>query len=475
MEKLNAKTNTSTVGYLMVKVWEARGLANTDVIGKSDPFCVVRLNNDRFVTQTDCNNLSPSWGKVFQFTNITDICDVLEVTVYDENYDHKYDFLGRLKIPLLRMENDKKKWYALKGKYLRCHAKGMQPSILLECYFIYNKPLSLLTIIKSPRQEIFHQELPKKLNSPTHSVNRIRSVTSKGIDIEKIISLFKRSKTQPKRSFIGLHITLLILIYYFELWMIPLGLALPFIINIIIMEDSSPSDDLSEACESNEEDEEEDQGDEVGQDDIDDACKNVPWLTSVNERMRQMQDMKFSVQLGLDMLANELESINNLYNFKCPILSWIALVGLIFMTILLKYISIRHLLMALIIKKMIWNFLEWHAFGMIDIVSFMSRVPDNEELEDYQELKVNRNGLRTPQTGISYHNNSLPEENGLHNSIRDANEEEESKHNRTLETDESANSNEHIHKTFDRKRVRTSMEGMRGIICAIAHLPEKDN
>ena len=33
--------------------------------------------------------------------------------------------------------------------------------------------------------------------------------------------------------------------------------------------------------------------------------------------MHQMQEMKFTVQLGLDMLANELESIQNLYNFSC--------------------------------------------------------------------------------------------------------------------------------------------------------------
>ena len=105
----------------------------------------------------------------------------------------------------------------------------------------------------------------------------------------------------------------------------------------------------------------------------------------------------------------------------------------------------------------------------------MSRVPDNEELEDYQELKVNRNGLQAPQNGISNHNDSLPEANGLHNLIRNANKEDESILNQTLETDESTNSNAQSYKTFERKRVRTSMEGMRGIICAIAHLPEKDN
>ena len=473
MEKLNAKSNTSTVGYLMVKVLEARNLANTDIIGRSDPFCVVRLNNDRFVTQTDCNNLSPYWGKVFQFTNVTDICDILEITVYDENYDHKYDLLGRLKIPLLRIENDKKKWYSLKGKFLRFYAKGGQPRILLEMYFIYNKPLSLLNIIKSPRQEIFHQEMPKKLNSPTRSANRIKSVTTNYIDISKIIALFKRNKPEKRRSFMGLYSIILISIYLFELWMIPLGLAIPFAINIIVADDRSRSNTSYDELEN---DEDEDKiEEEIGQDDIDEACKSVPWLTSVNERMRQMQEMKFSVQLGLDMLANELESIQNLYNFSCPVLSWIALSGLILMTILLKYISIRHLLMALIIKKMVWSLLNWNEFGMIDIVSFMSRVPDNEELEDYHELKLIVNDLQTPKNGNYNHSLRLSESPTSQIAVTDAIENDKAKVKQSAATNGTETSDKQNQNPSDRKRVRTSMEGMRGIICAIAHIQDKDD
>ena len=475
MEKLNVKSNTSSVGYLMVKVWEARGLANTDIIGQSDPFCVVRLNNDRFVTQTDCNNLSPTWGKVFQFTDITDICDVLEITVYDENYDHKYDLLGRLKIPLLRIENNKKRWYALKGKYLRSNARGIQPSILLEMYFTYNKPLALLTLIKSPRQQIYHQEIPKRVNTPTHSVNRIKAVTTKGINFEKLIGLFKTTKTGKKTSFMGIYISILIIIYFFELWMIPLGLAIPFAINVIVSEDNSPANDSYDHLESIDDEEEKEEEEEIGQDEIDDAVKSVPWLTVVNERMRKIQEMKFSVQLGLDMLANELESIQNLYNFSCPLLSWMAFAGLIFLTFLLKFTSIRHLLMAIVIKKIMWSFLKWHAFGMIDLVSFMSRVPDNEELQDYQELKINSNGFRTQKNGQCCNVANLPELFTQPTAIGSETEDSNIKCSQTSSMNHSGTSDEQSHNVIERKRVRTSMEGMRGIVSAIAHIPDKQN
>ena len=79
------------VGYLMVKVFRADGLASADIGGKSDPFAVnflfltlrwffpyhvltyimlffqvIELNNDRLMTNTEYKTLSPEWNKVFQ-------------------------------------------------------------------------------------------------------------------------------------------------------------------------------------------------------------------------------------------------------------------------------------------------------------------------------------------------------------------------------------------------------------------------
>ncbi|MGH0189227.1 UNVERIFIED_CONTAM: hypothetical protein FKN15_034312 [Acipenser sinensis] len=74
------------------------------LVGKSDPFCVVELGNDRLQTHTVYKNLNPEWNKVFTFT-IKDIHSVLEVTVYDEDRDRSADFLGKVAIPLLFKTN----------------------------------------------------------------------------------------------------------------------------------------------------------------------------------------------------------------------------------------------------------------------------------------------------------------------------------------------------------------------------------
>ncbi|KTF79913.1 hypothetical protein cypCar_00041568, partial [Cyprinus carpio] len=57
--------NIKDVGLVQVKVIRAEGLMAADVTGKSDPFCVVELSNDRLQTHTVYKNLNPEWNKVF--------------------------------------------------------------------------------------------------------------------------------------------------------------------------------------------------------------------------------------------------------------------------------------------------------------------------------------------------------------------------------------------------------------------------
>ena len=53
------------VGHLIVKVIKAQGLHSADIGGKSDPFAVVEVVNDRVHTHTEYKTLMPVWQKVF--------------------------------------------------------------------------------------------------------------------------------------------------------------------------------------------------------------------------------------------------------------------------------------------------------------------------------------------------------------------------------------------------------------------------
>ncbi|XP_038169350.1 multiple C2 and transmembrane domain-containing protein 2 [Arvicola amphibius] len=96
----NSLRDVKDVGLLQVKVLKAVDLLAADFSGKSDPFCLLELGNDRLQTHTIYKNLNPEWNKVFTFP-IKDIHDVLEVTVFDEDGDKAPDFLGKVAIPLL--------------------------------------------------------------------------------------------------------------------------------------------------------------------------------------------------------------------------------------------------------------------------------------------------------------------------------------------------------------------------------------
>lgn len=86
----------------------------------------------------------------FFSSNVKDIHSVLEITVYDEDKDHKVEFLGKVAIPLLRIRNNEKKWYALKDKKLRGRAKGNSPQILLEMNIVWNKVTKFFPANTSP-------------------------------------------------------------------------------------------------------------------------------------------------------------------------------------------------------------------------------------------------------------------------------------------------------------------------------------
>lgn len=61
----NSLKDMKDVGMLQVKVLKAADLLAADFSGKSDPFCLLELGNDRLQTHTVYKNLNPEWNKVF--------------------------------------------------------------------------------------------------------------------------------------------------------------------------------------------------------------------------------------------------------------------------------------------------------------------------------------------------------------------------------------------------------------------------
>ncbi|KAG7331497.1 hypothetical protein KOW79_005466 [Hemibagrus wyckioides] len=114
-------------GVVRVHVLEAQDLKAMDTVmmglvkGKSDPYVVLTVGNQRFQTKTIKETLNPRWNEVYEFVVHEAPGQELEVELYDEDTD-KDDFMGRFKLDFgeVRKERVIDKWFTLeeieKGK-----------------------------------------------------------------------------------------------------------------------------------------------------------------------------------------------------------------------------------------------------------------------------------------------------------------------------------------------------------------------
>ncbi|KAM4869941.1 multiple C2 and transmembrane domain-containing protein 1 isoform 5-T5 [Urocitellus parryii] len=363
--------NLKDVGFLQVKVIRAEGLMAADVTGKSDPFCVVELNNDRLLTHTVYKNLNPEWNKVFTF-NIKDIHSILEVTVYDEDRDRSADFLGKVAIPLLSIQNGEQKAYVLKNKQLTGPTKGV---IYLEIDVIFNAvKASLRTLI--PKEQKYIEE-ENRLSKQLLLRNFIR--TKRCVMVLVNAAYYVNSCfdwDSPPRS-LAAFVLFLFVVWNFELYMIPLVLLLLLTWNYFLIISGKDNRQRDTVVEDMLEDEEE----EDDKDDKDSEKKGF-----IN-KIYAIQEVCVSVQNILDEVASFGERIKNTFNWTVPFLSWLAIVALCVFTIILYFVPLRYIVLVWGINKFTKKLRSPYAIDNNELLDFLSRVPSDVQVVQYQELK----------------------------------------------------------------------------------------
>ncbi|XP_075215611.1 multiple C2 domain and transmembrane region protein isoform X2 [Lycorma delicatula] len=410
--------NLRDVGHLTVRVYRAQGLAAADLGGKSDPFCVLELVNARLQTQTEYKTLAPSWQKIFTF-NVKDIHSVLEVTVYDEDRDHKVEFLGKVAIPLLRIRNGEKKWYALKDKKLYGRAKGNSPQILLEMTVIWNPVRACIRTLNPKEEKYMQPEIKFKRQVFVRNVMRLKVIIMWFIEISKFVQSCVEWESTVQ-SLISL-ILFILLCYYFEPYMVPVGMLLIFLKCYIVSKMNLHCTSCSKAwnnitwmrtvvlvmekernCSSilllgqrktmvqtlmgtwtNNEDEDE----PLGDDDDDDDDKDKEEKKSLKERLQAIQEVTQTVQNSIGYIASLGESIKNTFNFTVPFLSYLSVFLISCVAIVLYWIPVRYLIMGWGVNKFARKLIRPHTVPNNEVLDLLSRVPDNEDLIAYRELK----------------------------------------------------------------------------------------
>ncbi|KAE9419062.1 hypothetical protein Angca_005104 [Angiostrongylus cantonensis] len=386
---LHTFDDVKDIGQLTVKVFRAEDLIAKDIGGKSDPFAVLELVNTRLQTHTEYKTLNPQWNKLFTFS-IKDIHTCLEVTIYDEDPNNKFEFLGRVSIPLMSIKNCERRWYALKNKKLNARVKG---KILLELDVIWNPIRAALRTFK-PRERKF---IEMDRNLFRNTVLQLKEYGLTIVDYKNYIeSCFDWDSTS--RS-ITAFVIFVISVYYFEIYHAPLLLLLLFIKCLVYkrvadeVASSGRSDtNCSAFCEDDDAAEEE-------------KVANIilplsNWLylntllnfqsssSSLRETLSSVQETLAVVQNTLVFICALLQRIRNTFNFSQPWLSWLAIGVLSLLTILLYFVPLRWIIMIWGINKFTKKLRNPHYIDNNEVLDFLSRIPCDKELHEWSEYKV---------------------------------------------------------------------------------------
>ncbi|XP_075596325.1 multiple C2 and transmembrane domain-containing protein 1 isoform X1 [Balearica regulorum gibbericeps] len=363
--------NMKDVGFLQVKVIRAEALMAADVTGKSDPFCVVELNNDRLLTHTVYKNLNPEWNKIFTF-NIKDIHSVLEVTVYDEDRDRSADFLGKVAIPLLSIQNGEQKAYVLKNKQLTGPTKGV---IYLEIDVIFNAVKASIQTLMPKEQKYIEEENRLSKQLLLRNFGRMKRCVMVLISAAYYISSCFDWDSPPRS--LAAFLLFLFVVWNFELYMIPLALLLLLAWNYFLIVSGKDNRQHDMVVEDMLEDEEE-------EDDRDDKDSEKKGFMN---RLYAIQEVCVSVQNILDEVASFGERVKNTFNWTVPFLSWLAIVALSVFTIILYFIPLRYIVLVWGINKFTKKLRSPYAIDNNELLDFLSRVPSDVQVVQYHELK----------------------------------------------------------------------------------------
>ncbi|XP_037078873.1 multiple C2 and transmembrane domain-containing protein-like isoform X2 [Pollicipes pollicipes] len=389
----NTCSELDRVGHLTVKVVKAQGLAVADLGGTSDPFCVLELVNQRLQTHVVYKSLAPHWNKIFTL-DVSDMHSVLEFSVYDQDYDHEADFLGKLAIPLFQIRSGERRWFPLKDERLRRRARGNNPQICLEMEIYWN-PVRAAVRTFAPRERKHAKPAVKFSRSAfVHHVNRLSARSKRAFGFAQFVRSVLAWESKPKT--IATFVFFMLIIYCFELYMVPAFILVAAARGWMARVASSKEQHTQEDENYNGEDD--DDGDDEEKD-LSDSCEtlDVEWRywrylpdkkKTLKEKVLSVQEVTSLMQNWLGYFASMMERLLRAIDFTVPFLSWLAVLLLTATTVTLYYVPVRYLIMMYGCLKFAEKPLELGTDPAFALLHFLDRVPDNEQVRQRRELQL---------------------------------------------------------------------------------------
>ncbi|CAH2068635.1 unnamed protein product, partial [Iphiclides podalirius] len=357
----------SFVGSMNVKVIKVKGLG-----GKSSAYCTLELDNERIQTHTARSSLEPTWNKNYVF-NVYDVTSVLKLKVHGSPLTDTLlsEFRGQVSIPLLKIRDGETRWYALKDRNNRGIARGKSPRILLHISIKWDPVKAVIKLFRP--KEVKHIEKPYRLDIPllfkkiivlANIFNTLLSVN------EHFKSLFEWDNRELSACSL---LAWLIICYHLKPWMIPFILLVIFVFFWFYtrVKDGNIFNDIASNRNS-----------EIG------STENQKDTKGLSYKINDMQETIMTVSHVLDIVVTLVEKIKILLFFRMPFLSYVFMLLLGVVSATLYFMSFNYLLMLFGIYKFMRKYLNPDRILNNDLLDFVSRIPNNSELKDWEELNV---------------------------------------------------------------------------------------
>ncbi|KAK2842232.1 hypothetical protein Q5P01_012432 [Channa striata] len=364
----NSHRCVGEVGFLQVKVIKANDLPTTDLNGKTSPFCVIELGNSKLQTHTIYKTLNPEWNKAFTFP-LKDITDVIELTVLDENGDKSPNFLGKVAIPLLTVQNGQQICLFLKKENLGSASKG---TITLVLEIIYNKVRAGIKTFQPKETKLVEENLKFSKKVLAQNIYRVRKISTAVLyTLQYIKSCFQWESTQ--RSLIAFLI-FLVTVWHWELFMLPLFLLLLIGWNYFQLTagKANTNQDLVNISMGDDEEEDEKEAGKKG----------------LMDKIHMVQEVVLAVQNVLEEIANIGERAKNIFNWSVPFLSFLVCLVLFVSTALLYFIPLRYIVLIWGVNKFTKKLRNPYTIDSNEILDFLKRVPSDVQKVQYSALRA---------------------------------------------------------------------------------------
>ncbi|CAH2068634.1 unnamed protein product, partial [Iphiclides podalirius] len=165
----------------------------------------------------------------------------------------------------------------------------------------------------------------------------------------------------------------LIICYHLKPWMIPFILLVIFVFFWFYtrVKDGNIFNDIASNRNS-----------EIG------STENQKDTKGLSYKINDMQETIMTVSHVLDIVVTLVEKIKILLFFRMPFLSYVFMLLLGVVSATLYFMSFNYLLMLFGIYKFMRKYLNPDRILNNDLLDFVSRIPNNSELKDWEELNV---------------------------------------------------------------------------------------